>query len=168
MNAVVQPLKVRPSTIAMVMAYEHPGLVERLQEKMLLSEDEAKTLFQDTKLFLFLCSISKKPLAPSAQIDECWHNFILFTKDYDRFCNEHFNTFIHHRPKTLAERASSDGTIVKETVAIARDVFGDNVLTQNWSYRRNGTGESPICDDNIDNCQGSTNCQSSTSDPPDK
>jgi hypothetical protein len=32
------------------------------------------------------------------EIDDMWHTFILFTKEYMTFCNTHFGRFIHHAP----------------------------------------------------------------------
>lgn len=41
-------------------------------------------------------------------LDEMWHTFILFTKDYGDFCHEMFGHFIHHLPtiETEAEEVS--------------------------------------------------------------
>lgn len=162
MNAIVRELPLRRQrTIDSLMEYRHQGLIERMQEKMSLAESEAQDLFRETKRFLFLCSISNERLAPSTQIDECWHNFILFTKDYARFCTTFFGTFIHHAPKTRAERAVSDGSIKRRTTALARQIFGDEIFTMNWSYGPSGVND-------FGDCSGSTNCQASTSDPPDK
>lgn len=32
------------------------------------------------------------------EIDEMWHEFILFTKDYCEFCQEYFGEYLHHFP----------------------------------------------------------------------
>ena len=32
------------------------------------------------------------------EIDEMWHEFILFTRDYMDFCEQYFGEFIHHVP----------------------------------------------------------------------
>ena len=32
------------------------------------------------------------------EIDEMWHEFILFTQDYSNFCIEYFGEYIHHMP----------------------------------------------------------------------
>ncbi len=37
-------------------------------------------------------------LYESQKIDEAWHRFILFTKDYHEFCNRFFGKYIHHGP----------------------------------------------------------------------
>jgi hypothetical protein len=35
---------------------------------------------------------------PMKEIDDMWHEFILFTQDYADFCNHYFGEFIHHKP----------------------------------------------------------------------
>ena len=32
------------------------------------------------------------------EIDDMWHTFLLFTKDYAGFCQQYFGEFIHHLP----------------------------------------------------------------------
>lgn len=146
----------QPTLLEQVLAYEHPGLIERIQEKMHMSKDDAQKLFNDTKQFLFLCGISPQRLAPPELIDECWHHFILFTKGYARFCESYFGRFIHHSPKTAAERQVADGTTWARTLGLAVSTFGAKCLSANWNYVNDGK------------CEGSTNCQDSEYDPPDK
>jgi hypothetical protein len=35
----------------------------------------------------------------SRRVDAAWHLFVLFTREYGRFCDEHFGRYLHHRPK---------------------------------------------------------------------
>jgi hypothetical protein len=56
------------------------------------------------KSFLYDCHRSDVPLSPSERVDEGWHNFILFTKDYADFCQSNFGHFIHHTPLDGAPR----------------------------------------------------------------
>jgi hypothetical protein len=79
-------------------SYQHPGLVSRLQQKLGVTSSEAEDLFSDVKYFLYDCHLSDVPLSPSERVDEGWHNFILFTKDYADFCHRNFGRFIHHVP----------------------------------------------------------------------
>ena len=130
-----------------VMSYQHLALVARLQDKLNLPKELALELFEDMKRFLFLCGVSEEPLAPPEFIDEAWHNFILFTKDYAKFCQEKFGKFIHHLPVGPEDVASRDGSLIRRTHTLAHKVFVGENLSTNWSY---GSGEK---------CSGSTNCQ---------
>jgi hypothetical protein len=35
---------------------------------------------------------------PSQVVDDAWHEFILFTRHYDKFCRAAFGRFLHHTP----------------------------------------------------------------------
>lgn len=35
---------------------------------------------------------------PSQAVDDAWHEFILFTRQYERFCRTAFGRFLHHTP----------------------------------------------------------------------
>jgi hypothetical protein len=32
------------------------------------------------------------------EVDNMWHNFILYTKDYHEFCQRFFGEYLHHQP----------------------------------------------------------------------
>lgn len=134
------------ATIEDVMFYQHAGLIQRLQEKLGIDEQAALLLFIDTKQFLFLCGTVKGRFAPpSESIDEAWHNFILYTEDYNAFCLKYFGHFVHHRPKHKDDQGSGDKLLLEKTVSEGKRLFG-NQLSANWT---NG----------LANCAGSTNCQ---------
>lgn len=38
---------------------------------------------------------------PSQAVDELWHEFILHTQSYDRFCRKAFGRFLHHSPAVI-------------------------------------------------------------------
>jgi hypothetical protein len=46
---------------------------------------------------------------PSQVVDSLWHEFILYTKDYQAFCDKAFGQFMHHSPAvTLSSNAQSN------------------------------------------------------------
>ena len=116
-----------------VMSYQHPWLLARLVERVGLDAVVAQELFDETKRFLYLCAVSDQPLAPTARIDEVWHNFMLYSEDYAEFCDSQFGFMIHHRPWSKAEVAASDWSIVHRTRKLAESVFGAN-LSKDWDY----------------------------------
>lgn len=79
-------------------SYQNPSLIERYSNKENVNTENAKLHFTALKKFLKLSSDTSRPCFPSKDIDEIWHNFILFTKDYQFFCNNYLNKFIHHIP----------------------------------------------------------------------
>jgi hypothetical protein len=48
-------------------------------------------------------------LVPSGVVDEFWHTFILFTRDYAAFCERHFGYFLHHTPTDDTDEARLKG-----------------------------------------------------------
>lgn len=68
------------------------------------------TLFQNRihleKCFNELIAFLKSQVDPSKhqfqsiskEADLLWHQFILFTREYEAFCKENFGEFIHHSP----------------------------------------------------------------------
>ncbi|WP_305457320.1 glycine-rich domain-containing protein [Photobacterium leiognathi] len=50
--------------------------------------------------YFYICHKAKgKAVAmPSQVVDVAWHEFILFTREYEMFCNKAFDRFLHHTP----------------------------------------------------------------------
>lgn len=48
---------------------------------------------------------------PSQAADDLWHEFILYTKNYDAFCRKAFGGFLHHTPAVVlgADRRNNEG-----------------------------------------------------------
>jgi uncharacterized protein (TIGR02265 family) len=128
--------------LASVMAYEHLELVERYKRKLDLSQDEAETLFADTKRYLYLVHIAGRGLAPTPALDAGWHEFLMYTRDYQAFCNQFFGRFIHHvpNPRLKPHRLLSSA----DTVELATEHFGE--LSSNWDLPE-GTYMDPCCPD---------------------
>ena len=140
-----------------VLSYQHKGLIERLMDKMSLSRNEAEELKSDMLRFLYLCGtdVKSRTFAPPELIDEAWHNFILFTREYGGFCKRYFGGFIHHAPNT-SEKEARKGTLQK-TLEQARVSFGP--LSQYWGNTASENCVGGSCSAS-DPCVGSTNCQS--------
>lgn len=85
-----------------VMGYQPPALlISNYARKYEVSETEAIHHFEECKKFLVICGQNpKESYAPSAIIDEMWHSFVLYTKEYAGFCNHYFQRFIHHIPSS--------------------------------------------------------------------
>ena len=47
---------------------------------------------------------------PSQVADDLWHEFILYTRHYDRFCNKAFGSFMHHTPAVILGLSWQDNT----------------------------------------------------------
>lgn len=92
-----------------ILAYKNEDIISRFVDMFEVDEDEdedeAEDIFTETKKFLYVCQIPGLFIPDELLIiDEMWHNFILFTKEYHRFCNQHFGYFFHHLPASKAEK----------------------------------------------------------------
>jgi hypothetical protein len=47
---------------------------------------------------------------PSQGVDDLWHEFILYTKDYDAFCRQAFGRFLHHTPASALSEEQGNNT----------------------------------------------------------
>ena len=140
---------VRPSVRQRVKAYQNPELIERFKQKLGLGHTDAELLFEDLKKFLYIAGTNRGSWPPPVAIDDAWHEFILYTKDYRTFCLMMFDRMIDHTPTSYfgpAEKLSARGTINE-----ARQTFGG--LSANWKGGASCTGSDGVP------CSGTTNCQ---------
>ncbi len=109
------------------------GFIERYQ----VSKQEAEDIFTETKKWLWLASKKSeindgKPLfidSPLMIIDEMWHNFILHTSHYYRYCSEKFNKIIHHIP-TPSNQKEAFKKAMKENSQKTLDTYAEQLDNQ--------------------------------------
>ena len=89
-----------------ILGYKNEDVISRFTDMFDVSSTEAESIFNETQKFLFICQL-KGIFIPDDLliIDEMWHNFILFTKEYDSFCTNHFGRYFHHLPATKKEKS---------------------------------------------------------------
>ena len=71
-------------------------VIRRFAYKKKASIRETKALFAE--LSAFLDYAYEKVGTPTPEIDDAWHEFILHTKEYVRYCEGRFGRLIHHIP----------------------------------------------------------------------
>lgn len=75
----------------------------RLRKTLNVSDDKLNIILEEYSKFMLLCA-KYKNIVPSKIIDEVWHEHILWTKEYEKFCkaitsnDEHDGFLIHHNP----------------------------------------------------------------------
>lgn len=114
------------------MDYQHPVFIKRYCKEQNLDEKTAEMHFTELKKFLIVCrtNIGKVRSTPSRKVDEAWHLFILFTRDYAAFCEKYLGQFIHHKP-TLVENEEEAQVMMnayENTREIAVQLFGESNL----------------------------------------
>ena len=100
---------------AFIREYMFPqGLLARLAEKrpQLTLKEQQLVLRGLRKFFLYnLMAEGKFVSMPSQAVDDLWHEFILFTRDYNNFCKQAFGQFLHHTPAVVlsSQKVADDG-----------------------------------------------------------
>lgn len=102
-------LTFKPLELEDLLNYKNEDVVESFTASFAIERDEADDIFREMLKFLWLSHHSNDPLlrvidAPISIIDEMWHIFILFTKEYNDFSYRYFGRFMHHSPVTEAQR----------------------------------------------------------------
>lgn len=83
-------------------AYQFNKAIKRkvLETYPHLNDDQANLVISGLRDYFHMCNFAgRKMIAmPSKVVDVAWHEFILFTKEYENFCEDAFGRFIHHTP----------------------------------------------------------------------
>lgn len=77
---------------------ENPIIIKKIATSCLIEEKESKKCLIESLKYLDLVFFTKQKLTPSVLVDNAWHEFLLCSVSYEKFCNEKFGRFIHHHP----------------------------------------------------------------------
>jgi hypothetical protein len=95
--------------------YEFPrGIRERVRKRYPhLTNADLDLVFEALREYFHLCRKAGRRLLamPSQVVDVAWHEFILFTRNYESFCTKALGRFLHHTPvEAMPSRTTaSDG-----------------------------------------------------------
>ncbi|WP_066070398.1 hypothetical protein [Neobacillus soli] len=79
-----------------------------LQENPKRTEDEFEWLLFELKRYFLLSNILKKTPMFSDEVDEIWHDMLLFTQKYQVFSEQFLGKMLHHTPNTSPEPAPQE------------------------------------------------------------
>jgi hypothetical protein len=104
------------------------AIVARTASALRVTHAQAAAAFADALEFLRASAMRYGvSLSPSAKVDEAWHQFVLFTFDYARYCDATAGGFIHHWPSL--EGRSPTGTTLSSSDTFDYLVAKGHVLT---------------------------------------
>lgn len=91
--------------IAFIRTFELPkGLYERLRKRRPgLTPKDCQLVARALRQFFLTYAMSGRKFVsmPSQVADELWHEFILYTRNYEVFCRKAFGGFLHHTPAVI-------------------------------------------------------------------
>jgi len=79
-----------------------------------LTADQRGQVFAGLREYFHLCNDAGRNMVamPSQAVDDAWHELILFTRQYRRFCDRAFGRFLHHTPA----EAMASPTVAQEGI----------------------------------------------------
>ena len=124
-----------------VLSYSNQDVVDGLQNALDITASEAEMLFKEGLKWLWYCNQPDSRGYSSIDtslliLDEVWHTFILYTKDYSQFCLEYFGRYIHHAPTTRQDLANNAKKTKQERIVhkkkqleLVFDIMGKETTT---------------------------------------
>jgi hypothetical protein len=121
-------------TIARAMAFPMDPIVARYTEEQRLPAEVVREHERELKRYLVLCALDAEgAYGMNGPVDELWHTFITFTRDYARFCDEVAGRFIHHVPTPPDAGDDADGAASYQRTLDAYAVtFGEEAPPEVW------------------------------------
>ena len=146
----VAPASVPLANLSMISEALCARLVNRIEQDEEMPRELAERILDQALGYLKLASIVPDGhFSPSPLVDIGWHTFILYTREYDKFCRELTGgRFIHHEPTdeegVLNLSSGPTGTMqaMKE-----RGIVVDELL---WAHMHAG---------DCSNCNGGQGCK---------
>ncbi|MEQ1936328.1 MAG: hypothetical protein ABL962_20930, partial [Fimbriimonadaceae bacterium] len=140
----------RQDIIDAAMSFDIEKIVARYIRDNGLTEEVAREHEIEIKRYLAMCAINPKAhYGMRGPIDELWHTFVIFTRDYARFCKEVAGRFIHHIPETPEERGRGSDNYAR-FLKDYEETFGHPAPPQYWPR--------PAVPDVTADCQGCNSC----------
>jgi hypothetical protein len=138
----------RHPSLAKAMAYRYDQILHKFTEGWDVSFEDAADLFEETKRLLWVMQLSSARghtfyITPALTIiDQMWHTFVLFTREYDAYCHAVYGRFIHHHPTTRDDDLRMKAEQAKDPVAF-RAKWNAIELRQ-WELVQEAFGESAL------------------------
>ncbi len=86
-------------------------IIDRFREKYpKLSSDEVLLVNKALMDYFYLCNVANGKMVsmPSRVADDLWHEFLLFSSVYEKFCKKAFGRFLHHIPDEAMPNKNSN------------------------------------------------------------
>lgn len=100
----------------------HPALKRKVQERYPhLSEAQVERVFDGLRDYFHICNQAGRRMVsmPSQAVDVAWHEFILFTRAYQAFCDRALGRFLHHTPTEAMKTPTLAQTGIKRAWRLA-------------------------------------------------
>lgn len=93
-----------------VLAYPMPHIIARCKKEHHYEDEDMLLLEKELKKYLILAIVHRGAELGngmySRDVDNLWHSFLLFTREYAAFCRDYAGFFIHHVPEIEEQRSA--------------------------------------------------------------
>ena len=99
-----------------------PVLIRRVKEQHdYLSDADMRKVVDATRDYFYICNQAKGKMVamPSEIVDVFWHEFLLFTREYQEFCKKGIGRFLHHTPTEVMKSPTSAQEGIKRAWRLA-------------------------------------------------
>lgn len=94
--------------VAVIEGWDLSGIEDRLVNRFGHNAAVVEQAIEEFKKYMIIRLETglERLSMPSEAVDEVWHQFILFTREYHGFCEAAFGRYVHHAPATTNENPS--------------------------------------------------------------
>ena len=99
-----------------------PILIKRVQKQHdYLSDADMLQVIKGLRDYFYICNQAKGQMVamPSEIVDVAWHEFLLFTREYQLFCKKGIGRFLHHTPTEAMKSKTSAKEGIKRAWRLA-------------------------------------------------
>lgn len=86
-------------------------VTDRFARDQHLDLQEARRYENEFRRMMLLRMALKRRYGMNGKTDDYWHTFILYTEDYQRFCDRVVGRFVHHRPAVHDEVKTAEQSL---------------------------------------------------------
>lgn len=123
----------RRRRLAYIASYRfHPAIKRKVQERYPhLTAAQVERVFDGLRDYFHICNQAGRRMVsmPSQAVDVAWHEFILFTRAYQAFCDRALGRFLHHTPTEAMQTPTLAQTGIKRAWRLACAREGINPST---------------------------------------
>lgn len=123
--------------------YGDQTLYERVKKKTGWSMSKVKEVAHEYKKFLYLAATNDQ-VVPSAEVDEIWHEHILFTKDYFGRWSVILGKTLHHNPEIIGKKNDFSTGYVETRKKYQEEFSSSDNSAAYWPLIAS-TSDSPAC-----------------------
>ncbi len=135
-----------------ILNYKNPAVVRRFQKDHPEKAERAEFIFSDLMRFFWGTKkhLLDRQLDPAnenfdfffimdddmREIDQMWHVFLLYTRDYADYCERFFGEYLHHQPDLVPyfeEKGFKFETNLEKFLDYNYDLFGEDVIRRWFS-----------------------------------